>query len=71
MPYHLYSSSWSEISVLLDDKSILPFGQIIKQTILPNSESRRRGLSGTVPFILLDLGSPGQIIYTVSSVSLS
>ena len=25
VPYHFYSSSWSRISVLLDDRSTLPF----------------------------------------------
>ena len=58
MPYHSYSSSWSGISVLLDNKSTLPFCRIIKQTILPNSESRRRGLSGRVPYILSSLTEP-------------
>ena len=38
VPYHFYSSSWSRISVLLDDKSTLPFCHVIEQTILPNSE---------------------------------
>ena len=58
MSYYFYSSSWSGISVLLDDKSTLPFCHIIKQTILPNSEPRRRGLSGRVPYILLSLTGP-------------
>ena len=55
MPYHFYSSSWSGISVLLDDKSTLPLCHVIKQTILPNSEPRRRGLSGRVPYNLSSL----------------
>ena len=49
VPYHFYSSSWSGISVLLDEKLTLPFWHIIKQTILPNSDPTRRGLSGRSP----------------------
>ena len=49
VPYHFYSSSWSGISVSFYDKLTLPFCHLIKQTILPNSDPTRRGLSGWSP----------------------
>ena len=42
-------SSWSGISVLFYDKHKLTFCNIIKQTILPNSDPTRRCLSGRSP----------------------
>ena len=47
--YHSYSSSWSGISVLFYDKLTLYLCHLIKQTILPNSDPTRRGLSGRSP----------------------